>query len=97
MFFPPGLPPDVAIEYVNFMNKMRKKEEAGIVPILPDTADPTQGKGVSMRFAQVSAVGASGLPYEEEKAEVKQPIPKTFGGLMSYGMYMSYLANQKKN
>ena len=83
MFFPPGLPPDVAIEYVNFMNKMRKKEEAG--------------KGVSMRFAQVSAVGASGLPYEEEKAEVKQPIPKTFGGLMSYGMYMSYLANQKKN
>ena len=61
MFFPPGLPPDVAIEYVKFMNKMRKQEE------------------------------------ERKKAEVKQPIPKTFGGLMSYGMYMSYLANQKKN
>ena len=61
------------------------ERKAGIVPILPDTADPTQGKGVR------------GLPYEKKKAEVKQPIPKTFSDLMSHGMYMSYLANQKKN
>ena len=60
MFFPPGLPQEVAINYFKFLEKSRKEEEE---------------RKAKQKMEQL----------------FKERPPKTFGDLMSYGMYMSSL------